>query len=145
MDQLRARLQHLLESHATALLVAGSLVVAYGTLFPASLVVAPGGSWSDKVYHTVGFGGLTALLWIRLKTAGLKGRSLDAVALGLGVGAGIGVELLQGLLPTGRSAEVGDVVADAIGSVLAVILLRLARFDAPSPTLAPIRPRPESG
>jgi hypothetical protein len=142
---LRTRLQRLLEAHASVLLGIGVLVVAYGTLFPADLVVAPGGGGSDKLYHLVGFGGLTALLWIRLKTAGLQGRTLDVAALTLGVGAGIGVELLQWWLPTGRSAEVGDVAADALGSLLAVILLRLARFDAPSPTPSPPRPRPESG
>jgi VanZ family protein len=43
----------------------------------------------------------------------------------LGLFYGILIEILQFLLPTNRSPELYDFIADAFGSLLAIILLRI--------------------
>lgn len=124
-------IRNLLIRYSTALLVVASAVIVYGTLFPAELIVKSE-LWSfDKVIHMVGFGGLTALIWLHLKRIGSSGRSLDVCALVWGIGAGALIELLQYLMPVNRSAEWGDLLADAVGSILAVVILRVFRFDRP--------------
>lgn len=124
-------IRNLLIRYSTALLVVASAVIVYGTLFPAELIVKSE-LWSfDKVIHMVGFGGLTALIWLHLKRIGSSGRSLDVCALVWGIGAGALIELLQYLMPVNRSAEWGDLLADAVGSILAVAILRIFRFDRP--------------
>ncbi len=122
-------IRSLLIRYSTAMLVLASLVIIYGTLFPAEMIVKSE-LWSfDKVIHMIGFGGLTALIWLHLKRTGSTGRPLDIWALFWGIGAGALIELLQYLLPVNRSAEWGDLFADASGSVLAVLILKLLRFD----------------
>ncbi len=122
-------IRSLLIRYSTAMLVVASLVIIYGTLFPAEMIVKSG-LWSfDKAIHMVGFGGLTGLIWLHLKRIGGTGRSLYIWALVWGIGAGAIIELLQYLIPVNRSAEWGDLLADAIGSILALIILRIFRFD----------------
>lgn len=124
-------IRNLLIRYSTAMLVVASAAIIYGTLFPAEMIVKSE-LWSfDKVIHMVGFGGLTALIWLHLKRIGSSGRSLDVCALVWGIGAGALIELLQYLMPVNRSAEWGDLLADAVGSILAVAILRIFRFDRP--------------
>lgn len=124
-------IRNLLIRYSTAMLVVASAAIIYGTLFPAEMIVKSE-LWSfDKVIHMVGFGGLTALIWLHLKRIGSSGRSLDVWALVWGIGAGALIELLQYLMPVNRSAEWGDLLADAVGSILAVAILRIFRFDRP--------------
>lgn len=122
-------LRTLLIKYSTFMLVIASLVIIYGTLFPAEMIVKSE-LWSfDKVIHMIGFGGLTGLIWLHLKRVGGTGRQLDAWALIWGIGAGALIELLQYLMPVNRSAEWGDLMADAAGSILAVLILRIFKFD----------------
>ncbi len=124
-------IRNLLIRYSTAMLVVASAAIIYGTLFPAEMIVKSE-LWSfDKVIHMVGFGGLTALIWLHLKRIGSSGRPLDVWALVWGIGAGALIELLQYLMPVNRSAEWGDLLADAVGSILAVAILRIFRFDRP--------------
>jgi glycopeptide antibiotics resistance protein len=119
----------LLIRYSTAMLVVASLVIIYGTLFPAEMIVKSE-LWSfDKIIHMVGFGGLTGLIWLHMKRTGSTGRALDIWALIWGIGAGALIEILQYLMPVNRSAEWGDLLADAAGSILAVLILRIFRFD----------------
>lgn len=111
------------------MLVIASMVLIYGTLFPADMIIKSE-LWSfDKIIHMVGFGGLTALIWLHLKRTGSIGRPLDIWALVLGIGAGALIEILQYLMPLNRTAEWGDLFADTVGSILAVLVLRFLRFD----------------
>lgn len=115
--------------YSTFMLVIASLVIIYGTLFPAEMIVKSE-LWSfDKVIHMIGFGGLTGLIWLHLKRIGSTGWPLDIWALVWGIGAGALIELLQYLMPVNRSAEWGDLMADAVGSMLAVLILRIFKFD----------------
>lgn len=111
------------------MLVIASMVLIYGTLFPADMIIKSE-LWSfDKIIHMIGFGGLTALIWLHLKRTGSIGRPLDIWALVLGIGAGALIEILQYLMPLNRTAEWGDLCADTVGSILAVLVLRFLRFD----------------
>lgn len=115
--------------YSTVMLVIASMVLIYGTLFPADMIIKSE-LWSfDKIIHMVGFGGLTALIWLHLKRTGSIGRPLDIWALVLGIGAGALIEILQYLMPLNRTAEWGDLFADTVGSILAVLVLRFLRFD----------------
>jgi hypothetical protein len=122
-------IRSILIRYSTAMLVVASMVIIYGTLFPAEMIVKSE-LWSfDKIIHMVGFGGLTGLIWLHLKRTGSTGLPLDVWSLVWGIGAGALIELLQYLMPVNRSAEWGDLFADAIGSILAVLILKLLRFD----------------
>jgi VanZ family protein len=56
-------------------------------------------------------------------------------AVTAGVAAlGVAVEVLQALMPFGRHAEFADLVADAIGIIAGLILVRLLAGPAKLPT-----------
>ena len=86
----------------TALLTLG---IAIGTLMPSGLNAPPipGG---DKLHHVLGFGALV------LPGIALMPRwTLGLLAFGLGLGA-----LIEGVQPSvGRSRELADFIADALG------------------------------
>jgi len=78
---------------------------------------------SDKVYHTIEYGGLGVLLaravWATLRTPSPMVAAI--VSLAGGVGMAVADEAFQSTVP-GRESTVTDVVADAIGVVLAQLL-----------------------
>jgi VanZ family protein len=122
-------LRDILIRYSTILLVLAVLLIVYGTLLPSDMIVKSKYFSFDKVIHAIGFGGLTALIWLHLKRKGMSGRSLDFQALAWGIAAGALIEILQYVLPINRSAEWADFLADIIGSLIAVGLLRLLGFD----------------
>jgi hypothetical protein len=67
---------------------------------------------SDKIAHVLYFG----LLWWLARRAGFAANWPLALSLW---GYGVGIELAQQLAPTQRSASMTDLVADALGIVLA--------------------------
>jgi VanZ family protein len=95
-----------------------------------------GGSWShppgashgrDKLLHAVVFGGMVLIsypsarrLWRRHAQA--SGRSTLLVAWGYAVLSGAALEVWQAFLPY-RNAEFMDLVADAVGASVAVLVL----------------------
>lgn len=71
---------------------------------------------ADKLVHV----GLFAVLgWLWLRALPARGSGYWAVVLGAGVVLAGVTELLQGLLPIGRSAEPMDAAADVLGLLLA--------------------------
>lgn len=95
-----------------------ALVVAWFAFRPAAEVDA-GLSW-DKANHALAFMVLTVLAglgWPRLSAAGL---------LAIMVLAGVGIELVQGLPAIGRDADVLDVVADAVGTLIGLLIIAVA-------------------
>ena len=82
-----------------------TLGIAFGTLIPSGLSAPPipGG---DKLHHLLGFGALV------LPGIALMPRwTLGFLAFGLGFGA-----LIEGIQPhVGRSREMADFIADALG------------------------------
>lgn len=101
----------------------------------------------DKVEHLIAFGVLAYLFFRALRhvTPGIGKRGLIALSAFLAIGAGGVLELYQLGLPH-RSAELGDLLADAIGALLAAAWLNFRhdsggagstqRGHAPTSTLA---------
>lgn len=85
--------------------------------FRPSRHVETGLPW-DKLHHAAAFLLLTVLVgrgWPRLGPIALSALMLAA---------GIGIELIQGLPAIGRDADIWDVVADAVGIALGLVVLR---------------------
>lgn len=81
--------------------------------------------FADKWTHFILFGGF-ALLWLRAYPRGAKLSWLFTMAL-ITASVGILVELLQGWFPSlGRSRDIYDALADAIGGILGCVVFRLA-------------------
>lgn len=72
---------------------------------------------SDKVTHFLYFG----LLWALARRAGFVSAWPLALAF---LGYGVFIEVAQALVPTGRSASLADVVADAYAIAVAWWLMR---------------------
>lgn len=73
---------------------------------------------ADKVQHAMAFAILTLAYGLMFP------RRRGAVLLGV-VALGFAIEVLQALMPFGRQAEFGDLIADVIGIAAGLILLRL--------------------
>ena len=100
----------------------GALLIAVTLYFALKPGGPPAGfPYADKVYHASAFFLLSA--WF----AGLfERRAYLWLALAM-LAFGIGIEIAQYLMPYGRTAEVGDVVADGVGIVLGLLLAVLLR------------------
>jgi VanZ family protein len=104
-----------------------------------SLPVAPPGAqrFSDKTLHCIAFG---ILAWLACRAFRYFSPEVPGRALGFGfassVALGGGLELWQAFLPY-RSAEFLDFVADAVGALIAVLIIagvwQLTRAKAPVP------------
>ncbi|MGA1375222.1 MAG: VanZ family protein, partial [Steroidobacteraceae bacterium] len=95
------------------------LVVLYFCLEPPSqdrALLVP-----DKLSHGLAFFGLTA--WF---AALVERRHYAFVAITM-LGLGIAIELLQDWMSLGRTAEVADVYADALGVLAGVVVSMLIR------------------
>jgi VanZ family protein len=79
---------------------------AYFAFAPAS--PEPAGQWGDKLAHLLAFAALA------LSAAHAYAATRMAITAGLLCGWGATIEAIQALLPT-RSAELGDLLADALG------------------------------
>ncbi|WP_134671392.1 VanZ family protein [Halorussus marinus] len=121
----------------------GVAVVA-GVLFYGSVLDAPGSGLSplgpfgtfglDKWLHGLGYAALAAALASAL-AADRSALVAALLAAAIAVAYGVGIEFVQASIPE-RSFSVGDMAADAVGAVLAVVCWRLAvgglrRFESP--------------
>ncbi|MBO6523440.1 MAG: VanZ family protein [Balneolaceae bacterium] len=105
------------------LFVLVTIVILVGTLFPANSL-SNINIWSyDKVAHLFAFAAWTFLFGVvRALWKQTKPNLFNVFALGLFYG--LLIELFQFILPTNRSPELYDFIADALGSGLAVLLLK---------------------
>lgn len=87
---------------------------------------------TDKLLHAGAFGGLAGLLVFALPELATRRRQVIGASLSTGVGALL--ELVQSALPY-RSAELLDLLADAVGAVLGALVFAwaLRRWEARSP------------
>lgn len=107
------------------------LALLAGMSIPAADLPIPDLLSADKLLHFGGFFVLT-LLWIGALGGRWHTRALGA--LGIGVAYGVFTELYQGWMPLGRTADVYDALADALGCLAALgAHALLARRGRPSP------------
>lgn len=78
----------------------------------------------DKIIHAVVFGGWTYLFGFVRYSYTTRPTSYWGIDLLAGIGFGLGIELLQYFLPTDRSAEFYDFMADLLGILLAIYFLK---------------------
>lgn len=102
------------------LLIISTVGILYGTLYPMDYKVPQSFYGLDKLVHFVMFGAWTFFFGIVMF---LKGNfKLTGIFAG-GTAFGVAIEVLQYLLPTGRSPELLDLVADVTGSAAALLVL----------------------
>jgi VanZ family protein len=80
---------------------------------------------SDKVYHAIEYAGFAAILAVALRAGG--SRFILVRAALLAILYGLADEYHQQFVP-GRQADVADVAADAVGAVVACLLLFLVHW-----------------
>ncbi len=96
-----------------------SLLILWLALMPAGST--PSGFGWDKLNHAGAMAALTGLAYLSFQP-----RVWAASAAFLyGTSLGVLIELLQGTLTTGRTAEWSDVVADLIGAGTAWVVIRI--------------------
>ncbi|WP_203290872.1 VanZ family protein [Maricaulis parjimensis] len=105
---------------ARLLLVVALVVITDLALQPASEVTT---RWlgTDKIEHMAAFVALTILIAVGFPRLP---RWLGGLAL---LAYGIGIELAQAEMGQGRHASLADIIADALGILLALILISLTR------------------
>lgn len=102
-----------------------AVLIAVLTLMPVS--GAPRFAWLqdlpvDKLVHLVLFGVQAALLALLMARQGVAAPLLWAFVASTGYGALI--EVLQQTMGLGRTAEWGDLLADALGALVGILAIR---------------------
>lgn len=95
------------------------MLVSVAVLFTPASGVPAGFPGSDKLVHLAVF----AALALTGRVAALPRAALVAGLVGYAVGS----EVLQHVLPLGRSADLLDVLADVLGIALGLVLARRIR------------------
>lgn len=120
------RLFQLRKSHLLIVAVLWLILVTLACLVPVGVVkeVEPDFQISDKVGHGIFYFVNTILFFLYAYRGNLKIVLLKVSLFSFLYG--IIIDVLQLNLPFGRSAELSDVLANGIGILLAVLLMRLA-------------------
>lgn len=95
-------------------------VIIYGTLFPVDYNVPSSLAGLDKVVHFIMFGAWAFFYGI---IRFLKDKFTLYPVFLVGGAFGLTIEFLQYLLPTGRSPELMDLIADISGTGMAILFL----------------------
>lgn len=124
------RLKRYLKEHPTLVLWVFVLITALAlllTLIPAENIPRSRILSYDKLGHILLFGSWTYLLGLYSTLRNPTKTSLWKIFT-LGVIFGGSIELLQEILPVNRQGDIVDFYVDALGAVLAIILLKLIPF-----------------
>ncbi len=101
-----------------------TISILVSTLLPSEQISDSNLLKFDKIIHALVFGGWTYLFgFVRYSYTG-RTTSYWSIDLLAGIGFGLGIELLQYFLPTNRSAEFYDFLADLLGILLAIYFLK---------------------
>lgn len=91
----------------------------------------PSDDWGwDKLHHAVGMGAVAFVACMAFR------HHLQAVWIGGGLAIllGAAIELLQHVIPTSRTAEWGDFLADAVGAITVMAAVSLWRAGRAAPS-----------
>ncbi len=107
-----------------------ALFVWAGLILYLSLTPDPPGSSSlpgwDKLLHAGAYGLMALLLAWTLDDSRQNRTRTCIIAFTLTMIFGASLEVLQGVMQVGRTAEWGDLVADGVGALLACVIFRHA-------------------
>lgn len=112
------------------LFISVTIVILVGMLYPSSQLSKINFWDYDKIWHFVLFMVWTILYGLVRAIRKKRAPNLLLVFI-FGLTYGLLVEILQFILPTNRSPEVADFIADAFGSLAAIGVLRWV-FHSPS-------------
>ncbi len=103
------------------------VLLMYLTIAPPSMIKAASSFINPGLGHVILFGGWTVLLGFTL-IINLKKIDVSLLLLWVaGVGFGAIIEILQLVLPYGRQGSVTDVLLNAVGCTIAVLILSFYR------------------
>ena len=98
------------------------LTLARTPLPETDLPIFPG---ADKVVHAIMFGSLAIAIWLdwhaTIRRALTPWQNAACALISILLGGAI--EIAQGAMANGRSADIWDFVADSIGAILAILLM----------------------
>ena len=100
------------------------MALTYGSLGNVSGVPKLGFSFDDKIYHFLAYAILTLILFNFITTTTVKHKM--ALSASIAVIYGIIIEVLQSTLTDFRTPDYYDVVANTLGVVFAIVLLRFS-------------------
>jgi VanZ family protein len=104
-------------------IVVWTAIIVYLTMFPSDKLIEVKLFKYDKIGHFVIFGGWTFLLGLlQLLTFNRIERPLYPIVLA-GIGFGALIEIAQYLLPYERYSSWGDLLANTLGCLLALLVL----------------------
>lgn len=114
----------MLKRQALLLSVIYSIALAALSLFKVSGVTQEFPSNSDKFFHAIAYTIFT-IIWFFAFHFNVKFKKIKAMAFAasLSVAFGILIEFLQGALTKNREADLNDVIANTIGTIIALIVI----------------------
>jgi len=120
-------IQHLLElkNLYLCLAIGWTLLIAILCLVSFNNLPTIGIGGADKYVHFI-FHFVFTLLWFMYVKTRYPNPSLSKIGL-TSLGYGISLEIAQGLFTTTRSADIFDVMANATGAGIAIVVILLAR------------------
>lgn len=110
-----------LKHWALPLLIFYALALTAGSLIKTGGMPDLGSSFDDKIYHILAYCFFTILIYNVLRSKNIKFRIIISAILVLIYG--IVIEALQYLLTTYRTLDGYDILANAIGAILGMLLL----------------------
>ncbi|WP_460220025.1 VanZ family protein [Psychroserpens sp. MEBiC05023] len=111
-----------LKKWALPIVILYVIILTLASLIQLKDMPSFGFSFDDKIYHTLAYLILTLLVYNYVSTKNFK-RSM-ILSAGIAIGYGIIIEVLQFVLTTHRSFDVFDAVANTLGALLAVMVLK---------------------
>lgn len=113
----------MLKRWSLPILLVYSVALTIGSLGNVSSIPKLGSSFDDKIYHFLAYAILTLLLYNYIVTTSVKQKFLIPAIIA--VIYGIIIEGLQSVLTDFRTPDYYDVIANTIGVVFTIMLLRL--------------------
>jgi len=115
----------MLKRWALPIVLLYGLALTVGSLAKTGGMPELGSSYDDKIYHTLAYTIFTILVYNGLRFKSRKSRIFTAVALVIAYG--IIIELLQYLFTSYRTLDGYDILANAMGALLAMSMLLVRR------------------
>lgn len=124
------------------LLLLGWMILAlYLTLFPGEMLVAAARWGNPKLGHVILFGGWTFLFGLNMMVFFRRPFFPIYATLLIGILFGASIEMMQTLMPYGRTGTLADIGYNSVGVVIAGVLLWIYRrfFISPSERVKPTK------
>ncbi|WP_052461060.1 VanZ family protein [Psychroserpens mesophilus] len=113
----------MLKRWSLPILLIYSITLTSGSLGRVSSIPKLGSSFDDKIYHFLAYAVLTMVLYNFIATTTVKFKILFSASIAIIYG--IIIEGLQSILTDFRTPDYYDVLANTIGVVIAILLLKL--------------------